>query len=90
MKILVFQAIWCSDCRVMKPMWRNLKLQFPKLIIIENNYSDCDIPEKIQKYRIHDLPTIIYLDKEEKELERTTGIQHRDSIIDLINKYKNL
>jgi len=92
MKIVVYEAIWCYDCRVMKPMWRNLRLEFPKLIIEEIDYSENDkkLPENIQKYQIHDIPTAIFFDKNNNELSRLTGLRHRDDFIDLINKYKNL
>ena len=89
---MIFHAIWCSDCRTMKPMWRNLRLQFSDLKIKEYDYSDTnhDIPAIINTYHIHDLPTVIFLDKNNNELSRLAGLQHRDSIIDLITKYKNL
>lgn len=90
MKIIVYEAIWCSDCREMKPMWRNLRLQFPDLEIEEYDYGHRDIAERIVKYSIHDLPTVIFLDDNNNELSRLTGLRHRDDFIELINKYKNL
>jgi thioredoxin-related protein len=74
----------------MKPLWRSLRLQFPSLIIKEHDYDSKNIADDIQKYSIHDLPTIIFFNKDKKELSRLTGLKHRDEIINLINKYKNL
>jgi len=88
MKILFFGAIWCKDCNVMRPLWRSMKLENPNL---EVQYFDVDKHKKYCKtFNIIDVPTVIFIDKKGKELERCSGIKHREFIIDLIKKYKNL
>lgn len=72
----------------MRPLWRNIRLEFPDLQV---KYLDVDENEAYCKvFNIFNVPTAIFADKEGKELERLEGIQHKDTIIDLINKYSNL
>jgi len=90
MQILLFEAVWCKDCLAMKPLWRNLKVEMPKLDL---THLDVDVESTVElsrKYNIEILPVAIFLDKDENELERVSGIRHRDDVISLINKYKNL
>ena len=88
MKILLFNAIWCKDCKTMKPLWRNLRLENPKVEIknleVDNHKRYCKL------FNIIDVPTAVFIDNEGKELERCVGVQHKDFIIKLIKKYKNL
>jgi len=88
MKVLLFGAIWCKDCKVMRPLWRNLKLEMPDL---DTQYFDVDEhKDYCRTFGIVDVPTAIFADKEGKELDRVIGIEHRDNIINLIKKYQNL
>jgi len=88
MRILLFEAVWCKECAVMHSLWRNLKLEMPELNIkhfeIDENKVYCDT------FGIFEVPTIIFANEEGKELERVTGLKHRDTIIELIKKYKKL
>jgi len=88
MKILIFKAIWCKDCKFMNALWRNLQLEMPELEIkyfeIDDHKEYCDT------FSIFTVPTVIFADREGKELERIDGIVHRDIVLDLIKKYKNL
>ena len=88
MKILLFGAIWCKECKLMRPLWRNLKLEFPEIKMEFIEYDD--YPERIKKHSIKDVPTAVFLNSQDKEMNRVQGLQHKDTIIDLINKYKNL
>ena len=88
MKILLFEAIWCKECKLMHTLWRNLKLEMPEL---ELHHRDIDeFKEIFSFFGILDVPTAVICDNEENILERIVGIQHRDTVLDIINKYKNL
>ena len=86
--VLLFEAIWCNDCKVMHSLWRNLKLEMPDLII--QKFEIDEHKEYCRTFGIIEVPTVIFADENDRELERLIGIQHRDLIIDLIKKYKNL
>jgi thiol:disulfide interchange protein len=92
MKLLIFEAIWCRDCQIMKPMWRNFKVQFPELDIQEVDCSENSgvTTELMNKFNILDLPVCIFLNKNNEELARTVGVKHRDELLELINKYQTL
>ena len=82
MKILIFGAIGCNSCLTMKTLSRNLKLEFPEIIF---EYIDVDINEsKVKKYNIEETPTLVFLNFKGKEITRKIGIQHRDTILEVI------
>ncbi len=84
MKVLKFGAIWCVECLVMKPMWKEIEKMIPKLV---TEYYDADEhPEKLTEYAVNDIPTFIFLDGDGKELMRLTGVQNKDFLIESIKK----
>lgn len=88
MKILICGAIWCRECNVMRPLWRNIRLEMPELQI---DYLDIDEnKEHCVLFSIVEIPTAIFVDTAGKELGRVVGVKHKDEILELINKYKNL
>ncbi len=88
MKILLIEAIWCKDCKLMHTLWRNLKMEFPTIEIKHLDYTENEAYCKT--VGVMEIPTAIFYDRDEKELERIVGVAHRDTVLDLINKYKNL
>ena len=88
MKILLFGAKWCKDCKVMQPLWRNIKLANPDL---KTEYYEFDDSEDYCRiFGIMEVPTAIFANEKGKELDRIIGIKHKDEVLDLIKKYKNL
>ena len=86
MKIIKIGAIWCPGCLVMKKVWNNILKKYD-LNIIELDY-DMDNDE-VGKYNVGKiLPVVIFLDKDDNELERLIGEQKEDKLIEVINKYK--
>lgn len=86
MKIIKIGAIWCPGCLVMKKVWKNILQKKDNLNILELDY-DMD-EEKVNIYNPGKiLPVIIFLDDNNKELERLIGEQKEETIINLINKY---
>lgn len=86
MKIIKIGSTWCSGCVVMRPIWDKIE----KIRSINTEYFDYDIyeDELKEKYRIGDkLPIIIFLDKNEQELERVIGEIDEKSLLKLIDKY---
>ena len=39
MKLLKFSAVWCPSCLVSRPIWQEIKKEFPKLKIEEYDYD---------------------------------------------------
>lgn len=87
MKIIKIGSSWCSGCIVMKPIWENIE----KIKKIDTKYYDFDVYEDYLKetYNIGDkLPIIIFLDKNDNELDRVIGEIKENELLELINKYE--
>ena len=90
MKVIKIGAIWCSGCLVMKPRWKNIEAQNSWL---QTEYYDFDERKDIcEQYKIQGekLPVFIFLDKNDKELERKHGEISEKDISELLVKYKDL
>ena len=86
MKVLKFGAIWCSGCLVMKPIWKEIE---EELNWLDTEYFDVDENKEIaKKYDIVDLPTFVFLDSKEEEIHREVGEIGKESLIEIIDKYK--
>lgn len=86
MKVLKFGAVWCSGCLVMKPIWKEIENEMDWL---NTEYFDLDEnKEMAKKYDIVDLPTFVFLDSKGEEIHREVGEIGKESLIEIINKYR--
>lgn len=84
MKVLKFGAIWCTECLVMKPMWKDIEAQIPEL---KTEYFDADEHEDVLKqYGIENIPVFIFLDKDDKEMFRLNGVQNKEDLIEKVKE----
>ena len=79
MKVLKFGAIWCTECLVMRPMWKEIEEMIPALIT--DNYDADEHEEALKKYGVKDIPTFVFLDKNDKEFMRLEGVQNKEDLI---------
>jgi len=89
MKIIKIGSSWCSGCIVMRSVWEEIE----KEIKFDSTYYDYDIYEDMlkEKYQIGDkIPIIIFLDKNEKEIDRIIGETKKDILLNKIKEYQNL
>ncbi len=83
MKILKFNAIWCSGCLVMKPIINEIKKLYPNIQFIDYDY-DID-EEMVNKWEVGTLiPVMIFVDENDKEITRLRGEKTKKEIIDTI------
>jgi len=81
-KILKFGAVWCPECLVMRSMWEKIEKEMPELL---TEYFDADEnPEKLKEYGAKDIPVFIFLDKNNKEILRLTGMQNKDKLREVV------
>lgn len=81
LKVIKYSATWCGPCRVIKPVFEQLKTDNPE---VEFEYVDID--EK-NNHAIRSVPTVIYeVNGEEKE--RLVGAHSKTLYQDRINFYK--
>ncbi len=87
MRVIKIGAIWCPGCLVMKKVWKNIMNDYPNLDITDLDY-DMDNDE-VSKYNAGKvLPIVIFLDKNNNELERLIGEQSEDNLRRTIDKYE--
>ncbi len=84
MKLLKFGALWCKECLVMRPMWNEIEAEIPELA--SEDYEADDYPDLLKKYEVKDIPTYIFLDKEENEFMRLTGLQNKEDLIKIVKE----
>jgi len=78
MRVLKIGASWCMECLTMKPMWAEIEKEIPEL---KTEYFDADeSKELLDKYDIKTIPTFIFLDKDEKEILRLSGLQNKEEL----------
>lgn len=86
MKIIKIGAIWCPGCLVMKKVWNKICNNYD-LDITELDY-DMD-SEEVKKYNVGNvLPVVIFVNKNNNELERLIGEQKESKLIEIIEKYR--
>ncbi|MCM1370577.1 MAG: thioredoxin domain-containing protein [Clostridium sp.] len=88
MKILKFNAMWCSGCLVMKKTINEIKELYPDIDIIDYDY-DIDTLE-VEKWNVGTIiPVMIFLDKNDNEIIRLKGEKSKKEIIKVIEEIKN-
>ena len=91
MKILKFNAIWCSGCIVMKKIMKEIEEEYPNIEIESYDY-DMD-EDMVKKYNIGEIiPVLVFLDKNNNEIGRLIGEKRKNDIKKEIERlsWKNL
>ncbi|MEO0080121.1 MAG: thioredoxin family protein [candidate division WOR-3 bacterium] len=79
-KLWDFWATWCPPCQKEKPIIEELAEEFKGRIEIVSIDVDKNKP-LAQRFGVQAIPTLVFLDAEEKELARHVGFWPRDSIV---------
>ena len=62
MKVLKFNAIWCSACLVMKKIFKHVENMHPELEFITYDYDNDE--DMVEKYNIGTtIPVLIFVDE---------------------------
>ncbi|MBQ2644244.1 thioredoxin family protein [bacterium] len=75
-QIIVFSTPMCGECRKMAPIVDEIKKNYSdKISILKINAVDNkkETNKLVQKYNIYLVPTIVYLNKDGKIINRTEG-----------------
>ncbi len=79
-KLIVFGADYCPHCRRMTPILRELKEQYISQLHVD--YVNVkNKPDMGKQYRIHALPTLIFLDASSRKLFRHEGFMSKEQIL---------
>lgn len=80
-KVLKFSAQWCAPCRALGETLSKVEDVTIENVDIDNNEELCE------KYNIRSVPTLIFLNNENKEVGRSVGNISLDAFY---NKLKEL
>ena len=85
MKILKFNAIWCSGCIIMKKIMKEIQEDYPDITIESYDY-DMD-EDMVKKYNIGEIiPVLVFLDENEQEIGRLIGEKTKKEIVKEIER----
>lgn len=85
--VIDFSATWCGPCRRLKPIFEEIEKEYSKDV----NFKTIDVDENQQmaiQYQVEAVPTIVFLNKEGKEVNRLVGLQTKEAIVSIINELK--
>ena len=85
MKILKFNAMWCSGCLVMKKTMKEIEELYPNIEIESYDY-DMD-PNMVEKWNVGEIiPVLIFTDENYNEISRLIGEKTKKEIIKEIER----
>ncbi len=84
MKIIKFNAMWCSGCIVMKKIMKEIETMYPNIEMESYDY-DMDA-EMVQKYNIGDIIPVLIFENNGVELSRLVGEKTKKEIVKEIER----
>lgn len=84
MKIVKFNAIWCSGCIVMKNAMREVEKLYPDIVYEGYDY-DMD-PDEVSKYNVGSILPVLIFFKDDVEVSRLVGEKTKKEIIKEIER----
>jgi thioredoxin 1 len=79
-KILYFSAAWCGPCRILGPIMDSVSEEVAWEKINVDNNQELSI-----KYGVRNIPTLVLVDGDGVELNRSVGVLQKQQIIDFYN-----
>lgn len=76
-QLLLFGASWCAPCKALKVLLDEMTAPY--------SFKDIDEESELAvTYKIRNVPTLVVLDAENKEITRVYGVQSRARITELL------
>ena len=85
LKVIKFQAEWCGPCKVLAPIFEQVKSAIDGV-----SFQDVDIDVNSAlaiQYKVRGVPTIV-IEKDGQEVKRLVGMQQKTSLTSTINSFK--
>ena len=82
-KLLDFWAPWCSPCKMMEPIFEELKKEYAGKVEFAEINVDED-PSTASKYGVMSIPTYV-VEKDGKEVNRRVGFTPKVEMVKLLS-----
>lgn len=82
LKILEFTSDWCSGCKVMEPILKEVCTNLDIKLVEVDVDEDEDL---VITYNVRNIPTLVFI-KNDEIVDRITGTMSKDKLIERINK----
>ncbi len=82
--LMVFTSTMCMDCKRLKEVIKDIEGEYsPKINIVSINATakDRNVKEKIKKYNVTLVPTMIFLDKNNNQRNKIEGFIPKEELI---------
>lgn len=80
-KLILISADWCGACKAFKPTMENISSTLPVEF-----YDGSKDHEIVLKYKVSRIPTLILANENGDELNRMTGNQSREKVLNFYNQ----
>ena len=77
-KLIDFFATWCGPCKMMEPVFTELKQELAGRVEFEKVDVDSD-PVRAGQFRVMSVPTFV-LEKDGREVARTVGYHAKEDL----------
>ena len=88
MKVIKFGAIWCPACLIMRPRYNKVLNNYTDIENIEYDY-DMDSEEVVKYNPGKILPVVIFMDKNNNEIDRIIGETKEEVLRRKIDEYND-
>jgi thioredoxin 1 len=83
--LIDFYADWCGPCKIMKPIFEEVKKEYEGKIDFQKVDVEADA-EKASKFGIMSIPTLVIM-KDDQEMGRKMGAMPKDALIAWLDSY---
>jgi thioredoxin 1 len=89
MKVIKVSTPWCAPCKQLHPVFEKVSIEMTSDDLTFKEIDAEEDFELAEQYRIRNVPTILLIDENEKELKRYVGFINEEKLKEFINNSRN-